>query len=369
MHYFTFRHKHSDIQDELNYDSFDDFKDNYQEKKKKWLEINEKIKIAKTYNENSSSKKLMHNYDRELLNFYHICYSPYNMIIFNRNNFYPNFIYNYIIPYISTHNDTPIIRYTNFEYIFGLIDNYMENQNNVVKFEKIYENVIENDPITSMIFNKKIFNSFHYFVNKKSNKNINEFPSYISKKMIINTFSEGFKIYTHLLKGKEKQENILEIINLFNLKNKIIRNNEALEALEKIIGIDKVGVKRLFASSFFSQSFIDLHTENKSINNISLPKDHIFKKVYVIHKLSIITQLTDLGYLPYQINDLLSNILDTSYKTVEKHINKINSLNTKDSQLENEWYNEYLLKLKNLKSKQLQNIKEREMLGFMLKNL
>ncbi|MGV0845656.1 hypothetical protein ACTS9T_03550 [Empedobacter falsenii] len=111
------------------------------------------------------------------------------------------------------------------------------------------------------------------------------------------------------------------------------------------------------------------NNENLTTNNISIPKNHIFRKVYVLHKLSIIEELKKLDYTSYQINDLLSNILNTNYKTIELHLNTINLLNTSDLLIEEAWYNKYLLKLKNLKSTDLQDKNKREKLGFMLKNM
>ncbi|MGV0920885.1 hypothetical protein ACTS94_11015 [Empedobacter falsenii] len=162
--------------------------------------------------------------------------------------------------------------------------------------------------------------------------------------------------YYYHLDEKQKLNWRLDLINMGQLQ-KIIR--------EKLLILNEIKLKNSNTIKDHSESI----SSDKNHNNISLPKDHLSRKIYLLHKLSIVNELKKLDYSPYQINDLLSNILDTSYKTIENHINTINSLNSKDLTLKDEWYYEYLLKLKNLKSTDLQDKNKREKLGFLLKNM
>lgn len=204
-----------------------------------------------------------------------------------------------------------------------------------------------------------------------------EFSDTINK-----TFSEYVKIRNNFFSFDKTHENgllnFIKNIDIEFIKSENNKDNIYLLDTRKIIDSHiimhiSIRVNSLKLILDKEKEFLNSISINKTINEYGngtiLPKNHIFKKVYVLHKLSILKELKNLGYEAFQINDLLSNILDSSYKSVGNHVNKINSLKTNDTKLEDEWYNEYLLNLKNLKSTQLQNTKEREKLGFLLKNM
>ncbi|WP_291100673.1 MULTISPECIES: hypothetical protein [unclassified Empedobacter] len=64
----------------------------------------------------------------------------------------------------------------------------------------------------------------------------------------------------------------------------------------------------------------------------------------------------------FQINDLFADLIGSSYKTVD------NNKNIKLSDEENEWFNNYILKLKNTKSNELKEKRNKEKIGTFLKN-